>query len=150
MQPPRMTTRRWMVVVAVVALMSWGVSWGGFLALALEVLILGASLTIWLERKGQSLAAGIVGATVFLCPIVGLLMPPATIYLGVGHTTVRISFLVSDADTGQPVEAASIQLEDPDLDEIPADPLGNPALPRSWTRRRPTSTSRPGVTVRHS
>src|SRR5262245_39534661 len=125
MRLPRMTTRRWMVVVAAVALMSWTISSSGFLALALGGLILGASLTIWLERQEKPMAAGIIGATMLLCFIIGLLMPPATMSLGVGHTTVRISFLISDTDTEQPVEGASIHLEDRDRAEIPAVVLGN-------------------------
>src|SRR3954470_10106107 len=118
MQPPQTTTRRWMVVVAVVGLMSSGIRWGGFLALALEVPILGVSLAIWMVKMKRPLAAGIMGGAVLLWLIVGLLLPPVTTSLGVGHTNVQISFVVLDADTGQPVEGATIHLRHPDLTEI--------------------------------
>lgn len=42
---------------------------------------------------------------------------------GIGHTSVPLHFVVRDANTGEPIEAASIRLEDPDLAaEVPRTP----------------------------
>jgi hypothetical protein len=56
-----MTTRRWIVVVAVVALMAAGIRWSGFAALAFGLPLLGAALAIWMRKQKRKLAAGILG-----------------------------------------------------------------------------------------
>jgi hypothetical protein len=81
-------------------------------------------------KRKRPLAAGILGGAVVLWVIIGLLFPTGTIALGVGHTNVQISFVVVDADTGQPVGGAAIHLRDPDLADIPAIPVRDPDLTR--------------------
>jgi hypothetical protein len=119
MKLPQMTIWLWMVVVAVVAIMSWGIRSGGFGAMMWEAPILAASLAIWMVKKKQWFAAYILGWAVLVWFIIGLLLPPGTVSLGVGHTNVRLSFQVLDADMGQPVEGALIYLRDPDLANSP-------------------------------
>jgi hypothetical protein len=72
-----------------------------------------------MAKTKQHLAARILGGAVLLSLIIGLASPPVTVGLGVGHTKVRISFVVLDADTGEPVEGASIQLRDADYADDP-------------------------------
>ena len=66
MQLPQMTTRRWIVVVAVVAIMSWGIRWDGLRALAWETPVLGTLLAIGMVKKKQPFAAGLLGVAVLL------------------------------------------------------------------------------------
>lgn len=119
MQQPRMTTRSWMVVVASVALMSWGIRSDGFRALVWEAPILAAALAIWMVKRKQPFAARVLGGSVLLWLIIGLALPSIHVEMAVGHTNVRIFFVVLDADTGHPLEGASIHQRDADFADSP-------------------------------
>jgi hypothetical protein len=69
MRFPRMTTRRWMIAVAAVAVLAWGFHRAGFFALAWEAPLLGSSLGILLAREKQRRLAGSVlgGAVTGAC-----------------------------------------------------------------------------------
>jgi len=69
MRLPRMTTRRWMIAVAAVAVLAWGFRRAGFFALAWEAPLLGSSLGILLAREKQRRLAGSVsgGAVTGAC-----------------------------------------------------------------------------------
>lgn len=65
MRLPRMTTRRWMIAVAAVAVLAWGFHQYGFMALGWEAHLLGSSLGILLAREKQRrLAGSILGGAV--------------------------------------------------------------------------------------
>jgi hypothetical protein len=64
MRLPRLSTRWWMVAVAVAAIAAWVIRRDGPHALAWEAPLLGASLAMGMVNKPQRLAAGILGGAI--------------------------------------------------------------------------------------
>src|SRR3954453_24159930 len=69
----------------------------------------------FLAREPMAMVVLIVAA------LLGLILVSSSRQIGhgVGHRDTQLSFVVSDADSGQPIDGATISLRDPDSDSNP-------------------------------
>jgi hypothetical protein len=85
-------------------------------------------LNVWEDRamrppRMRSTIRGMMAGVAVVSLVVWLIRDhDRTRSLGIGQTSVPLTFLVCDADSGAPIEGAMIRLEDPDYADLPPKP----------------------------